>query len=437
MNKTTKVAGIGLITAIAYVIANMVGTGVFTSLGFQLAGGVDNVFAVMMLWFFGAIIAFTGAQVYGELGSVMPRSGGEYHYLSQLYHPSLGFMSGFFSAFIGFAAPIALASMALSQYFSNIYSGIHPKIVAAAIIVLVSGVHIISVKSGSRFQIIFTTLKILLILFFIVAGFFFTKNPQPISLMPTNVSWAQMISSGFAVSLIFVYYSYSGWNASAYFVSELRNPQKNLPRSLLIGTLVVAALYLLLNLVFLYTAPVSELAGQLDVGFVSAYYIFGESGGKIVSLFISILLISTISSMIFAGPRVIQVMGEDYKIFGFLARKRNNGVPLNAIILQSTISLTLLLTSTFDALLTYLGFVMNLFAFLTIAGVYIHRIKHPEMHRPYKTWAYPILPAIFMIFVIWNVWFMFQIKTAETLFGLLTLGIGLLIYFIFLNKKRA
>ena len=245
-----------------------------------------------------------------------------------------------------------------------------------------------------------------------------------------------MISSGFAVSLIFVYYSYSGWNASAYFVSELRNPQKNLPRSLLIGTLVVAALYLLLNLVFLYTAPVSELAGQLDVGFVSAYYIFGESGGKIVSLFISILLISTISSMIFAGPRVIQVMGEDYKIFGFLARKRNNGVPLNAIILQSTISLTLLLTSTFDALLTYLGFVMNLFAFLTIAGVYIHRIKHPEMHRPYKTWAYPVLPAIFMIFVIWNVVFLFREKTAETLYGLLTLGVGMLIYFIFLNKKK-
>jgi len=436
MNKTTKVAGIGLVTAIAYVIANMVGTGVFTSLGFQIAGGVDNVFAIMMLWFFGAIIAFTGAQVYGELGSVMPRSGGEYHYLSQLYHPSLGFMSGFFSAFIGFAAPIALASMALSQYFSNIYNGIHPKIIASGIIVLVTLVHIISVKSGSRFQIIFTSLKILLILFFIVAGFFFTKEPQAISLIPTNVSWAQMLSSGFAVSLIFVYYSYSGWNASAYFVSELRNPQKTLPRSLLIGTLVVAALYLLLNLVFLYTAPVAELAGQLDVGAVSATHIFGAQGGKIISLFISILLISTISSMVFAGPRVIQVMGEDYKAFSFLAKKRANGVPMNAILLQSAISLTLLLSSTFEALLTYLGFVMNLFAFMTVAGVYIHRIKHPEMHRPYKSWAYPILPAIFMIFVIWNVIFLFREKTAETLYGLLTLAIGLAVYFIFLNKKR-
>ncbi|MBP7077267.1 MAG: amino acid permease [Bacteroidales bacterium] len=437
MNKSTKAAGIGLITATAYVIANMVGTGVFTSLGFQIAGGVDNVFAIVMLWFFGAIIAFTGAQVYGELGSVMPRSGGEYHYLSQLYHPSIGFMSGFFSAFIGFAAPIALASMALSQYFSNVYAGIHPKVIASGIIVIVTMVHIISVKSGSRFQVVFTSLKILLILFFIIAGFFFIKEPQNISLMPDKVSWQQMLSSGFAVSLIFVYYSYSGWNASAYFVSELRNPQKTLPRSLLIGTLIVAGLYLLLNIVFLYTAPIAELSGQLDVGAVSANHIFGASGGKIISLFISILLISTISSMVFAGPRVIQVMGEDYKIFSFLAKKRENGVPVNAILLQSAISLILLLTSTFDALLTYLGFVMNLFAFMTVAGVYVHRIRHPEMHRPYKSWAYPILPAIFMIFVIWNVWFMFQIKTAETLFGLLTLGIGLLIYFIFLNKKRA
>ncbi len=435
MNKTTKIAGIGLVTATAYVIANMVGTGVFTSLGFQIAGGVDNVFAIMMLWFFGAIIAFTGAQVYGELGSVMPRSGGEYHYLSQLYHPSLGFMSGFFSAFIGFAAPIALASMALSEYFSNVYGGIHPKIIASGIIVLITLVHISSVKSGSRFQIFFTALKVLLIVFFIIAGFFFTKTPQAISLLPTQVSWAQMISSGFAVSLIFVYYSYSGWNASAYFVSELRNPQKTLPRSLLIGTLAVAALYLLLNLVFLYTAPVTELAGQLDVGFVSANYIFGTQGGKIVSLFISILLISTISSMVFAGPRVIQVIGEDYKAFSFLAKKRGNGVPVYAILLQSTISLALLLTSTFDALLTYLGFVMNIFAFLTVMGVYLHRRKHPQMHRPYKSWAYPVLPAIFMAFVIWNVVFMFREKTMETTYGLLTLVAGLAVYFIFLNKK--
>jgi basic amino acid/polyamine antiporter, APA family len=438
MKNSGQIQKIGLYTAIAYVIANMVGTGVFTSLGFQLAGGVTSVFALMMLWLMGGIIAFTGAQVYGELGSVMPRSGGEYHYLSKLYHPSVGFMSGFFSAFIGFAAPIALAAMALGEYFNNVYDGINPQIIAAGVIIFITLIHITSLKAGGRFQIVFTALKILLVLFFIVAGLFITKDPQPISLLPQSDGWAQMLSSGFAVSLIYVYYSYSGWNASAYFVSEMKNPLKNLPRSLLAGTLVVTALYLLVNFVFLYTAPQSALIGQLDVGAVSANYIFGQRGGQIISLFISILLISTISSMVFAGPRVIQVIGEDYPALKFLGKKRTNGVPLIAIIVQSAISLILLLTSTFEALLTYLGFVMNIFAFLTVAGVYIHRIKHKNAERPYKTWGYPVVPAIFLAFVIWNVIYLFKEKTFETLMGLSTMLIGLIIYYLiyYFSKQK-
>ncbi|MDD2199084.1 MAG: amino acid permease, partial [Bacteroidales bacterium] len=198
MKKSVQIQKIGLYTAIAYVIANMVGTGVFTSLGFQLAGGVTSIFALMLLWLMGGIIAFTGAQVYGELGSVMPRSGGEYHYLSKLYHPSVGFMSGFFSAFIGFAAPIALAAMALGEYFNNVYDGINPQIIAAAVIVLITIIHITSLKAGGRFQIVFTALKIILVLFFIIAGFLVTKNPQPINLLPESADWSQILSAGFA-----------------------------------------------------------------------------------------------------------------------------------------------------------------------------------------------------------------------------------------------
>jgi APA family basic amino acid/polyamine antiporter len=421
---------IGLLTAISYVIANMVGTGVFTSLGFQLAGGVTDLAAIMILWLMGGIIAFTGAQVYAELGSVMPRSGGEYHFLSELYHPALGFMSGFFSMFVGFAAPIALASMALGTYFSNVYSGINPKYIAATVIVLVSLVHSISVKSGGVFQNIFTIIKLLLILAFIIAGFVITPEPQNLSIIPSSVTWSQVLSSGFAVSLIFVYYSYSGWNASAYFVSELKNPAKNLPRSLIVGTLVVTVLYLFVNYIFLYVSPISSLNGQLDIGAVAAGDIFGRKGGIIMSGLISLLLISTISSMIFAGPRVIQVIGEDYSAFSFIKRKRKNGVPLIAILIQSSISLILLFTSTFEQLLTYLGFVMNIFAFLTVAGVFIHRKKYPNIERPFKTKGYPIIPMIFMAFIIWNMIFMFKEKTVETLIGLATLLVGLAFYYI-------
>lgn len=412
---------IGLFTAIAYVIANMVGTGVFTSLGFQLAGGVTNIFSILMLWLFGGIIAFIGAQVYGELGSVMPRSGGEYNFLSNLYHPSVGFMSGFFSMFVGFAAPIALAAIALSSYFANIYNGINPKIVAAAVIIFISFVHAVGIKSGSIFQLIFTILKLLLIFVFIIVGLFFAPEHQEISILPSKISWEQIISSGFAVSLIYVYYSYSGWNASAYFVSELKNPTKNLPRSLIIGTVVVIVLYLFLNLTFLYVSPISDLKGKLDVGAVAATSIFGKQGGIIISGIISILLISTISSMVFVGPRVIQTIGEDYKSLSFMGKKTQNGVPLIAILIQSTISLVLLFTSTFESLLSYLGIAMNIFALLTVIAVFVHRRKFPKIVRPYKTWAYPVTPIVFAIFVLWNMFYMFKEKTLESLIAIATL----------------
>jgi len=430
---------IGLLTAISYVIANMVGTGVFTSLGFQLAGGVTDMAAIMILWLMGGVIAFTGAQVYGELGSVMPRSGGEYHFLSELYHPSLGFMSGFFSMFVGFAAPIALAAMALGAYFSNVYTGIDPRIVAAGVIVLITVVHATGVRSGGIFQLVFTVIKIVLIIGFIIAGLFFAPEHQEITLIPTKVSWSQIMSAGFAVSLIYVYYSYSGWNASAYFVSEMKNPLKNLPRSLIIGTFIVTIMYLLLNFVFIYVTPVAKLTGQLDVGAVAANDIFGREGGVIMSGLISLLLISTISSMVFAGPRVIQVIGEDYPALRFMSRKRPNGVPLTAILVQSVISLVLLFTSTFEALLTYLGFVMNVFAFMTILGVFVHRRKYPDMVRPYKTKGYPVVPIIFMLFVLWNVFYLFKEKTTETLIGIGTLAFSLIIYFIVnsISKKQS
>ncbi|MDD3860834.1 MAG: amino acid permease [Bacteroidales bacterium] len=430
MKQSGIIQKIGLLTAISYVIANMVGTGVFTSLGFQLAGGVTDISAIIILWLMGGIIAFTGAQVYGELGSVMPRSGGEYHFLTELYHPSVGFMSGFFSMFVGFAAPIALAAMALGQYFSNVYDGIDPRFIAAAVILLTTFVHGSSVKSGGAFQVIFTVIKIVLIVGFIIAGFFFAPEHEQISIIPTSTTWNQILSAGFAVSLIYVYYSYSGWNASAYFVSELKNPMKNLPRSLIIGTLIVTVLYLLLNFVFLYVSPVTSLSGQLDVGAVAATDIFGLKGGVIMSGLISLLLISTISSMVFAGPRVIQVIGEDYPSLGFMSKKRKNGVPLVAILVQSSISLILLFTSTFEALLTYLGFVMNIFAFLTILGVFVHRRRFPKMERPYKTMGYPVVPIIFMLFVIWNVIYLFREKTTETLIGLGTLLVALGFYYL-------
>jgi len=203
-----KITKISVTTATAIVIANMVGTGVFTSLGFQVMG-VQSIFALLMLWVIGGILSFCGALSYSELGAAIPRSGGEYTYLSKIYHPAVGFLSGFVSVFVGFAAPIALAAMALGGYFCTVFPWFNPVWVGATVVVLITLVHSINLSIGSRFQNIVTSLKVLLILIFIVCGFVFGEH-QPISVLPLQGSWKEIGSAAFAISLIFVSYAYSG-----------------------------------------------------------------------------------------------------------------------------------------------------------------------------------------------------------------------------------
>lgn len=316
-----KVANIGLLTVVSFVIANMIGTGVFTSLGFQLHGGLNNTLTILCLWLVGGILAFCGALVYSELGSTMPRSGGEYHYLTKIYHPSLGFLSGWVSLTVGFSAPVAMASMAMASYICSIFPSVNPKIFAVSVLLIITTIHSISVGTGGKFQNLFTIFKILLIFVFVISGLVLTKEFQPIKTDFSNFSINSIFTSSFAVSLIFVTYAFSGWNAASYIASEIKKPKKNLPKSLFISTAFVSIAYIALNFVFLLTAPKESLSGQVEVGKISADFIYGSqgfnifgynlTGGFIMGLLISILLISTISAMVFVGPRVSQVMGED------------------------------------------------------------------------------------------------------------------------------
>ena len=435
--KENKVVKLGLITITSFVIANMIGTGVFTSLGFQL-GGINSVFALLMLWIIGGLIALCGSLVYGELGAAMPRSGGEYHYLSQIYHPSVGFLSGWISITIGFAAPVALASMALGSYTNKVFPEVPAIGVAIGTLAVITAIHSWDVKTGSRFQNVFTLFKVLLILIFIICGFVLTPDLQNITILPQESTWKEIFSPAFAVSLIYVSYAYSGWNASAYIASEIDNPQKRLPKSLLFGTIIVTVLYVLLNFTFLKTAPATEMMGQVEVGYISANHIFGMTGGNIMGMLISILLVSSISSMVFVGPRVSQVMGEDTKILKFLSFKSTRGVPFYAVILQSAISLIFILTGSFEQVLTYAGFTLNMFTFLTVVGLFIHRYKFKNIERPYKTWGYPVVPIIFIGLMLWTMYFLLTERTMESLFGLGTIFSGFIIYYIniLLTKKK-
>jgi len=429
MNKNS----IGLFTAINIVVANMIGTGVFTSLGFQVAD-IKSGFALLSLWIVGGVVALCGALSYGELGAVMPRSGGEFHYLSRIYHPAVGFLSGWISVTAGFAAPIAAAAVALGNYSSQVFPVLEPRTIAIVAAVGISLIHSKNIKLGSYFQNVLTPLKVLLIVSLVICGLFLAK-PQGISFLPVAGDLNQIFGSSFAVSLVYVMYSYSGWNASVYIASEVKNPEKNLPYSLFLGTLIVLLLYLSLNFIFLYTTPIQDLAGKVEVGYIAGNQIFGSAGGKIMGLLISLGLLSTISSMVWAGPRVTQVIGEDIPFFKLLATKNTSGIPYYAILFQLVIVLVLILTSSFEAIVTYLGFTLTLSSFVTVLGVFVHRLRYPEVFRPYKTWGYPVTPLIFLAISLWMLVFIFRDKPVESLAGLGTILLGLPVYLMAVKRR--
>ncbi len=427
-----KTHKIGFNTAVSIVIANMIGTGVFTSLGFQVLG-IESGFAIIMLWVVGGILALCGALTYGEIGAAFPESGGEYNYLSKLYHPAVGFISGWVSVTVGFAAPIAAASMALGSYVNKVYPGVNPVLMALSVIAIITLIHSINLKAGSLFQRIFTIVKVVCILMFVGFGLFHIPQ-HTIAFKADSTAWNDIFSKGFAISLIYVTYAYSGWNAASYITGEMKNAQRNLPRALFVGTLVVMVIYTLLNYVFLYSVPIPELKGVLEVGYLSANKIFGAQVGQFMSLIIALLLISTISAMILAGPRVMKSMGTDIKGLKFFAISNKNNVPYVAIIFQSVIAVALVLTSSFQSLITYVGFTLNLFTFLTVLGIFILRYKHKHLVTSYKTFLYPVTPLLFLSIILFILTYIMLEKPVESLYGLGTVVLGLIFYFI-TNKK--
>ncbi|MEM7369322.1 MAG: amino acid permease [Bacteroidota bacterium] len=418
---------LSLYAATSVVVANMIGTGVFTSLGFQVVD-IQSGFVLLMLWLVGGVIALCGALSYAELGAALPRSGGEYNFLSRLFHPSLGFVSGWVSATIGFAAPTALASITFGVYLESVFPVIHPTVAGASLVIIVTIVHATTLKNSGLFQSGFTTLKAILICGFILAGFALLDSPQDINLVPISGDGSLLIGSAFAVSLIYVSYAYTGWNAATYLIDEIELPSKNLPLALGLGTGIVLLLYLLLNYIFLYSAPIPELAGKVEIGYISAQHIFGPLGAKVMGVVLALLLISTVSAMMLAGPRVLQVIGQDFGIFRFLAKTNSKGVPAYAIYFQAALTLIFVITSSFESVLVFAGFTLGLMTTFTVAGVFVLRYKFPDLERPYKAWGYPITPMVYLGLMIWTLVFLLMDKPLESLAGLGVVAAGFGMY---------
>lgn len=424
---------VSVMVAIAIVVADMVGVGVFTSLGFQVTG-IPSGFSILLLWTVGGVVALCGVFSYGELGAMFPRSSGEYNFLGRAFHPAFGFVAGWVSATVGFAAPVALAAMAFGEYGKSVLPDAPPMALAIGVVWLVSLVQLTGVRHSSTFQMIATILKVVLIVAFLVAGFVIAV-PQPVSFAPSSADFTHILAAPFAISLVFVMYSFSGWNAATYIIGEMRQPERNVPRAMLAGTLIVLVLYVALNAVFLHSAPIDKLAGQLDVARVSGSYIFGETGGRIVGAMICFGLISSISAMMWIGPRVMMTMGEDIPVLRPFARRSSGGAPAYAILFQLAVASLMLFTRSFEKVLEFIQFALLFCSFFTVLGVIKLRITHPELPRPYRAWGYPVTPVVFLLVTGFMMYYLLTERPLQSVLGIVIMISGLLIYAVF--RKRA
>ncbi|MCX2972036.1 amino acid permease [Halieaceae bacterium IMCC8485] len=412
--------------ATALVVANMIGTGVFTSLGFQLLS-LSSPIAILILWAIGGVCALCGALCYAELGSRHPASGGEYHFLTELIHPYAGFVSGAVSATVGFAAPVALAALTFGSYLEVALLPIDAKVSASVLIIAVVVVHSRTHHESSAGQYYLTALKLMLILLFI--GYALIQRPEYSDQLALNDAdlFRDIFSSDAAIALIYVTYAFSGWNAATYILGEIENPARYLPRILMIGCGLVAVVYVALNTVFLSSAPIEALRGELEIAYVVAHYMIGPEAGFFVSLVLAGILTSTVSAMILAGPRALQRLGEDYPRLSMLGRTNEDGIPVTAIIFMAGISFVFLWTSTFEQILLFAGLLMAFNTFVTVIALFVSRNRHPDKvsDLDYRMPLYPLPALLFLAITGWTLVYSASQFPLQVLVVLLALVFGL------------
>ncbi len=436
---------LGLFSVNNIVIANMIGGGIFTTSGL-LMGDLHSPMLMIALWGVAGIIALCGALCYGEVGAAIPRAGGEYTFLSRLFHPGVGFLSGWLSLFAGFSAPIAYSAIGFSEYFTRAFPGLlHrgifeetleaalvKKLLAIIVIAIFTLIHMRGIVFGSRVQNLLTILKIALVVGLIVFGFASGKGDTAHFSQGSAFDFDLGGWKVLGLSLMWIMFAYSGWNAAAYIGSEIKNPVKNLPRSLFLGTGIVILLYIGLNLFYVYAIPPDNMGGVISIGGLAAGNVFGRSFEVFLSIMISFALFSSLSAFIILGPRVYYSMAKDGYFFKFASQVHSKyKVPAKSILLQGGIAAILVLLGTFEQVLTYMGFSLGIFPILVVLGVFKLRRQGAS---PYKMPGFPVVPIIYILagIAILLLAFMESPVISSIALGMTVLGIPA--YLIF--KKR-
>jgi len=441
---------IRLRSAAALVIANMVGAGIFTTTGFQAADLRNPVF-IFALWIVGGVLALLGALCYAELGAMMPEAGGEYVYLREAYGPAVGFMSAFVSFTAGFSAPIAAATESFVIYLGNFFPFLAADrmlvagvgvvdVTAIAIVWLLVWIHMRAVRAGTGFNDLITAFKVAGIVAILLAAVAVGRG-NAANLVTASPAFAEIerpeLFAALGTSLIFVMFCFAGWNAAAYVAGEMEDPQRDLPRALLLGTSAVLILYLGLNAVYFYGAGVDELAGQVEVGVVASRTLFGGWGVDLVTVILCASILASASAMTMAGPRVYYALGKDFSPFASLARTRPSGAPAIALYAQGVVTSLFILSGRVDQIQQYAGFTLSLFASLAVSCVIVLRIRRPDAERPFRAWGYPVSPILFLAVSAWMMFWAFQGRPVESTLAFLTVLAGGVIFAASRSRKTS
>ena len=430
-----------LFPATNLVVANMIGAGIFTTSGLLLQQ-LGSPLLMMGLWIAGGALALLGALCYGELGAAMPRAGGEYVYLSELFHPVFGFLTGWVSFFAGFSAPLAASALGFSAYVASAVPAtvgwgnpdLARQLLAIAAIGGLTLVHVRGIEFGSRVQNVLTVGKVALILGLVIAGFALGQGDLG------HFREGDAIERGIGgwktagLSLMWIMFAYSGWNAAAYIGSEIERPERNLPRSLLLGTGIVLVLYLALNALYVYAVPPVAMAGVIPIGGVTTARLFGPSAETVIALLIAFALLSSISAIIIIGPRVYYAMARDGYFFHAVSDVHPTfRVPAKSIVLQSLLAMVMVMTGTFDQILTYMGFCLGIFPILAAIGIFrLRRVATPSYRMP----GHPVVPLAFAGVSVLILVLGYLERPVESSVALLTVAAGVPFYFAFRRSRQ-
>ena len=444
--------GLGPGDGAAIIISNVIGSGIFIVPAF-VARGVPNPVGMLSVWLAGGILAFTGAMAYAELAALRPRAGGEYVYLREAFGPVAGFLTGWTSFVAGFSGAIAASAVGLASYLGRFLPAagdttpwvraelgpmtlaVSPQsVVALTAIAGLTAVHIVGIGPGRVVQNVLAGLKVLVLVVFVALGFSIGQG----SVSHFTAAAGPVTVSAWALALIPVMFSYSGWNAASYVAEEMRDPERNVPLAMGVGTVAVVLIYLLLNMLYVYALPVSSLA-TVDTRVVDAAadQLFGPSVAAPLAAASVVMIAASISAMVLAGPRVYYAMARDGQFFQAVSRVHPRfRTPTIAIVAQSAWSGVLVLSGTFDQLVSYTGFLLVLFSGIAVTALFVLRFREPETPRPFKAWGYPVAPLVFVAasaaIVVNALW----ISPGPSLTGLAIITAGVPVYWLFQTRNR-